>query len=119
MSKIKILLGFLTLAFLITIGWQLGSCELANIEFRDDLQDMATELDTHIGFAPPRSDEALRNVIMQKAEKYGIDLDPSRITIRRIGSGEKETLYLAADYYATVRLASYSYDLHFTPTSRK
>lgn len=41
MGKIKIIVGFILFALIMSTGWQLASCEFANYELRDDLKDVA------------------------------------------------------------------------------
>jgi hypothetical protein len=98
--------------------WQLGACMLANVELRDDMQDMSSQLGSRIGLTPAASDEDLRQAIFRHAQKYGIDLDSNQITVRRSGPEEKD-LYLAVDYTRLVRVPGMTFTLHFTPHAEK
>ena len=60
MRKITILVGIVFLIVMIVMGWQIGSSELANVQLQDDMQDIASQAGTRIGFVEPRSDEDLR-----------------------------------------------------------
>ncbi len=41
MRNVKIVLGLAVLVLVVTLGWQVGKCEVANIELQDDRRDMA------------------------------------------------------------------------------
>ena len=41
--------GLAALALVVIVGWQLGAALLANIELRDDMQDIAFQLSLHDG----------------------------------------------------------------------
>jgi hypothetical protein len=108
-------------AVLATAGmavWQLSACMLANLELRDDMQDMSSQLGSRIGLTPAASDEDLRQAIFRHAQKYGIDLNHDQITVRRSGPEEKE-LYLAAEYTRLVRVTGLTFTLHFAPHAGK
>jgi hypothetical protein len=119
MRKITLILGLAVLVLTVLAGWQIGACELANMNFQEDLHDLASQVGTHIGFAAPTSDEEMNLIVVHKAKEHGIDLQATQVTVRRTNSGETSTLYLAADYTVPVNLAFFSVNLHFTPTSDK
>jgi len=117
MSKVKIVLGFLLLTFVVTIGWQIGSCEIANVEIRDDLHDLASQLSSRIGLTQAPTDEELRNTIIRRAKRYGVELQPSQITVEHSGSGEHASVQLSADYTVPIRMPGFALIFHFTPSS--
>lgn len=119
MRKAKIILGLAVLGLALIAGWQITSCELANLEFQSDLRDVAAEIAARIGLSAPTSDEELRNLVTHKAERYEIQLQPDQITVQHMGTGDASTVYLAADYKVRVNLLVYSLTLHFTPSSTK
>jgi hypothetical protein len=119
MRKAKIILGLAVLGFALIAGWQITSCELANLEFQSDLRDVAAEIAARIGLSAPTSDEELRNLVIHKAERYEIQLQTDQITVQHMGTGDASTVYLAADYKVRVNLLVYSLTLHFTPSSTK
>ena len=96
-------------------AWQVGSSELANIELRDDMQDMASQIATRTGFSSTKSDADLRSAVLKKAEKYDIALNPDQITVQQSGSGNQSSVYVAADYSVPVHLPGFEFTLHFTP----
>jgi hypothetical protein len=114
---IVVALGLLLVAGI--IGWQVGSCELANYELQDDLHDMASQLGMRMGLDAPHSDEELVNSIISKAQKYDIELRPEQVTVRRRGSGENMVIYLAAEYTATIYFPGIYFTMHFHPASGK
>lgn len=119
MNKSKIILGLAVFALLLSLGWQVGACELANFELRDDMQDMASQAGLRVGLTSPTSDDDLRTAILRKAEKYDIALSPEQVTVERMGSGPTSTIYIAAEYRVQIYLPGYSFELHFTPESGK
>ncbi|HTW58073.1 MAG TPA: hypothetical protein VMD99_08085 [Terriglobales bacterium] len=119
MRKITITLSLAVLVLAITAGWQTGSWELANMNFQEDIHDMASQAGAHTGVVAPASDEDLVRAVMRKAEEHGIELKPDQVTVRRTGSGQESTLYLAADYTVQVNLLLFSFHLHFAPSNQK
>ncbi|MGB8011639.1 MAG: hypothetical protein WCF68_08500 [Terriglobales bacterium] len=98
-------------------GWRILEPEITNIIFQDELRDSAAQLGWRTGVAPPNSDEDLRNIVIRKAATHGIPVGPKQVTVRRRGTGESMTWYIAVDYTVPVDLFVYSYSLHFAPTS--
>ena len=114
-QRLKIIAGVAILLVIWSAGWQIGKWELANVELRDDMHDMASQLGARIGFSAPLSDEEFRNEVMRKAQKYGIQLSPEQVTVVRTGEGLDTRMYLAANYSVPVQLPGFSFHLHFTP----
>jgi len=117
--KLKYALGITLVVLAAMIGWQVGASELANVQLQDDLRDMSSKLDTRIGFSAPKSDDDYRNEVIRRAVQHGIALEPREVIVERHGTGESETLSLAADYKVPVRIPGFSFALHFTPKSEK
>jgi hypothetical protein len=117
--KIVIILGLGLLATAIMAGYQIGVRELANIELRDDMQDLASQLGTRIGYSVLASDDELRNAVVRKAQNHGIALMPEHVTVEHIGSGYTSTVYIAAEYTASIDLPGLSFNLHFAPATGK
>jgi hypothetical protein len=117
--KAKILLGSAVLALAVAVGWQIASCEIANLELQADMRDIAAQVASRIGLEAPNSEEDLRNAVIHKAEEHNIQLEPAQVAVQRTGSGKTLTIYLAADYKSRVNLLIYSFALHFTPSSTK
>jgi hypothetical protein len=115
--KFGLCIGVVVLAAM--AGWQIGSSELANVELLDDLHDMASKLDTRIGFSAPKSDDDYRNEVIRRADQHGIVLQPREVMVERHGSGESETISLAVDYKVPVRVPGFAFALHFTPRSER
>jgi hypothetical protein len=119
MRKITVMIGIAVLVGLVVMGWQIGSCELANVALRDDMQDIASQAGTRIGFVEPRTDEDLRRAVMRKAKEHDIELDPDQVRVQRTASADMSTVYLAADYVVLVKLPVGAFTLHFTPSAGK
>ena len=119
MGKAKLILGFAVLALVVAVGWPIASCELANLELREDLQDLAAQNGARIGLAAPSTDEDLRSTVIREANEYDIHLEPEQVIVHRMGTAQPPILYLAADYNARVKLPGCSFTLHFTPSSAR
>ena len=115
MRTIKVILGVAVLVLAITVGWQIGSAEIANMNLQEDIRDLASQAGTHWGANAPRSDEEMRGLVILKAKEHGIDLDPSQVTVERANPGVHSTLFLSADYTQPVNLGIVTLPLHFTP----
>jgi len=117
MGKVKIILGCALLALVVSTGWQIAACELANYELQDELKDLGSLSGTRIGLSNPKSDDDLREAIIAKARGHAISLDPSQITVERWGTAEYPRAYLAVDYKARIALPGFAFTLHFQPNS--
>jgi hypothetical protein len=118
-GKAKLVLGLAVLAVVAIARWRIGSCEIANLELQTDLHDISIQLASRIGMEAPHSDQDLRDAVIHRAEEHGIHLEPQQVTLQHVGSGKTESIYLAAEYDARVRLPGYSLTLHFSPSSTK
>ena len=116
-DKVKIIAGFLVFALVMSTGWQIGACELANYEFKDDLKDVAAMNGARIGLAAQQSDDDLRATVMHKAASHDIVVDPEEITVRRSGPEDDPVIFLAAKYRARIWLPGMRLVVHFTATS--
>ena len=119
MGKTKLILGLAVLALAVAAGWPIASCELANLELRADLRDIAAQNAARIGLASPSTDEDLRRTVVRAAKEYEIQLEPEQVILHRTGTAEAPILYLAVDYNVLVKLPGYSFTLHFTPSSAR
>ena len=118
-GKAKLILGLVVLALAGVAGWRVASCELANLELRDDMRDLAAQIGSRIGLTPASSDEDFRSAVIRKAEEHEIQLEPGQVTVQRTGTAEAPTIYLAADYKVRVKLLGFAFAFHFTPSSAK
>jgi len=117
MGKVKVILGCALLALVVSTGWQIAASVLANYELQDELKDIGSLSSTRIGLADPKSDDALREAVIEKARGHGIALEPTQITVERWGTAEFPRAYLAVDYKARITLPGFSFALHFRPNS--
>lgn len=119
MRNLKVLLALAVLAAAAIAGWQVAASELANVELRDDMRDLSSQLGGRIGLTPPSSDEDFRQAVIAHAMKYGIELTKEQVTVQRSGTGTAADIYLAADYEAPIHLPGLTFDLHFNPSAGK
>lgn len=97
------------------VGWQIGSCELTNYELQDDLKDLTAQVSAKVGLVPAKSETELRDIVIQRAAHYGIELLPYQVTVGRYGAAEAPEIRIRVEYDATVDLKFYSFIIHFTP----
>ena len=119
MRKVKLVLGLAVLALAGVAGWRIGSCELGNIELREDMRDLAAQVGSRIGLTPQSTDEDFRRAVIHKAEEHEIQLEPEQVTVQRTDTDDAPIIYLAADYKVRVKLLGFSFTFHFTPSSAK
>ena len=119
MGKGKLILGLAVLALAVIAGWQIVSCELANLELRGDLRDIASQAGAYIGLVSFNSDEDFRNAVIRAAKGHEIELEAEQVTVQRTGTAPNQSIYLAVDYKARVKVPGFSLALHFHPTSAR
>jgi|SRR5215469_725627 len=119
--KIKVLLSLAVLTLIVAAAWQIGGAEIANLNFREDIRDVAAQAGTHIGYLSPMSEDQVTQLVIQKAGDRGITLAAEQITVKRVPAQrpEQSTWYLAADYSVPVNLGFTTIRLHFTPASER
>jgi hypothetical protein len=100
-------------------AWKIAEPEITNIVFEDELRDSAAQLGWRTGVTPVNSDEDLRNIVIRKAERHDIRLDPKQVTVWHSGTGEYTVWYIAVDYMVRVDLLVYSFNMNFHPTSKR
>ena len=109
MNKLKLILAVALLALIVSTGWQVACCELANYELanyelQDDLKDIASQAGARIGMARPSSDEELQQAVVARARNHHIQIDPGQATVRHSGSEEAPVVLLAVNYSAKIDL---------------
>jgi hypothetical protein len=114
---IKIIVGLVLFAFVMTTGWQLAACEFANYQLRDDLKDVATMGSSRLGLLAESSDADLRDAVIRRAAQHGIHLIPEQILVQRSGTTENPKVFLAAKYRARVVMPGISLIFHLKATS--
>lgn len=119
MRRVLLILGLAVVVSAGVAGWQIASCELANVELHDDIRYLAAQIGTRIGLDAPSTDEDLRGAVIRKAQEHQIRLQPEQVTVQRTGTGDAQLVYLAADYKVRVRLLGFSLPLHFITSSAK
>lgn len=113
MKRLKTIFVLAVLVFAILGGWRVGSSEVSNLQFQEDLHDLASQRSFRFGNTPPKSEDELREAVISKARQYDINLTPEQVTVRT------SPTYLAAEYSVPVNLPRVSFTLHFTPSSEK
>jgi hypothetical protein len=114
----KYVFGIAIVVAVVMAGWEVLAPEVTSVIFQDELRDTSAQLGWRTGVAPPNSDEDLRNIVIRKAEKHDIVLDPKQVTVQRTGEGEYTYWHIAVDYSVPVDLLVYSFKLRFRPTSK-
>jgi len=120
MNKISLIAILLLLVVACNGVWQIGSSEVANLNFQEDIRDVASQAGARVGVVvPPSSDEVVIQTIIRKAKEHGIELRADQVTVRRTQLGEDSILHLSADYTVPVKLFFVSLSLHFAPASER
>jgi hypothetical protein len=119
MRKLIILLSSVILVLAFNVGWQVGASVLANIELRDDLQDLASQLGNRVGLSSPISDDEFRRAVIDRAGRYDIELAPDQVTVERTGYGVKGAIYLQVHYSVEIHAPGYAFTMNFAPESGK
>ena len=119
MRKAKLIPGLAALALAVAVSWPIASCELANLELREDMRDLAAQVGSRIGLTPQSTDEDFRSAVIRKAQEHEIQLEPGQVTVQRTGTDGEPVIYLAADYKVRVKRLGFSFTFHFTPSSAK
>ncbi|HKF02836.1 MAG TPA: hypothetical protein VKB49_11005 [Candidatus Sulfotelmatobacter sp.] len=117
MKIIKIIVGLVVFAFVMSTGWQLAACEFANYQLRDDLRDVATMGSSRLGVLAESSDGDLREAVIRRAGQHGIHLVADQILVQRSGTTEHPVIFLAAKYRARVVMPGFSLIFHLKATS--
>lgn len=115
--RIKIIVGLILLALVVSTGWQIAACEYANYELRDDLKDVASLGASRIGLAEQQSDDQLRATVVRKAAGHGIPLDPEQVNVTRSGTGETQAVFLETKYAARIWLPGFRLVIRLKATS--
>src|SRR5215472_16062455 len=116
-GKVKVAVGILVAVLVVWLGWQIGACELANTELRDDLRVVAAQMGARIGLEAPSSDEELKKEVINRAAGHDIELEPGQIAVKRTTG--TPPIELMVDYTAKVKLGVWSFDMDFTTTSAR
>ena len=78
MGKLKLILGLAVVALSIIVGWQIASCELANLELQEDLRDLAAQTGAYIGLNSFNTDETSVTASSATPKSMGFSLNLSR-----------------------------------------
>ena len=78
MRASTIVLSLAVLVLVVTAGWQVASGEWANINFRDELQDMGPMAGADRGVVAPLSDEEMVRAVITKQENTALNSIPIR-----------------------------------------
>lgn len=115
MLKRILMLAIAALAML--TAWQVGSAELANYNFQEDLHDLGSAQSSFRFGNVSRSDEDIREAVIRKADAEGIELTPDQVTVRHADDRADAPLYLEARYSVPVKVVNYSFVLQFNASS--
>jgi hypothetical protein len=113
MGTLKLILGFAVIVAVVIAASQIIPPELANYSFQDDLRNIAVMG----GANPNRTDEDIKNAVLNKAKEHEIPLVPEQVTVQHIGTPGAPAIFVAADYSVAITLPGYSFSMHFTPSS--
>lgn len=92
----KAIAGLLVLAFAAYIGFQFIPPYFSNFQFSDDCQSIAR----FAGPATGKSEDDIRNEVMQKVKEYSLPIKPEQVKVNRDGL----QVTIATDYTQVVEL---------------
>lgn len=118
MRRIKFIIAATIFLLVLSTSWQIASCELANLELRDDMKTVAAMGGSRIGLMADASDEDLREEVVQNAASHGVRLSKNQIVVKRSGTPGNPKIFLSARYQSRVSMPGLSLVFHFTATSR-
>lgn len=112
-KKWVLFVGFLGVLVAVAVAWQVAFAEIGNIEFRDDLRDIASQNGVNIGLNPPKTDDQIRQDVVAAAADCGFHLQADEVRLERIADPFHLHYNLDVSYARRMNLLVYSFDLHF------
>jgi len=113
MKKAAIVLGLAVLLFAAIAVWQVSLVYVANFQLGSDLNAMAVQQKSRMGWKAFDSEADLRAAVITHARERGIQLKPEQVIVERVATWNAMSVSLTVDYDAPVNLLLYSYALHF------
>lgn len=114
MGIVKALVGLLAIAAVFVVVFQVVPPIMTNYSFEDDLRTVAMMDGNNF----QKTDEDVRNDVIRKAKDHDLSLEPKQVTVQRMNTPGLAAVFVAADYTVPINLPGYSFDMHFTPSSR-
>jgi hypothetical protein len=109
MKLLRTFFGLFIIAAAIYMGCKVLPPYIASFQLEESIDDTA-----RLGTADHhKSDEEIQQLVVQEAQKLGIDLAPEQIQVER-KYGE---VLLWADYTVHINVPFHPFDLHFQPMS--
>jgi len=98
---------------MIVVGVAVIPPYFSNYQFQDDLKQeaLASTYST-------KSEDDIRDEVIKRARNFDIALDPKEVTVQRTGGLGSGSLYIEADYAVPISLPGYSFELHFSPSTK-
>ncbi len=109
----KLVLGFVVIAFVGLVCFKLIPPFFANYELEDAIKTEATQ-----STYSARSEDDIRQAIIKQARNLDIPLTPKQVHVQRVGSLGTGTLSIDAEYSVPVDLPGYSTTLEFHPSTQ-
>jgi uncharacterized protein DUF4845 len=108
MGKIKGLIGLLVVAGGFYVAWNLIPPYFHNYQLQDDLDDIARRTSYTM-----KSDDEVKQMVMQKAQNNEVALNEQQITVTRSGDG----IGISVKYQVHVEMMVHPVDLDFQAKS--
>ena len=109
MNRLKAFFGLFVVVAAFYTAWMLMPPYVNNYQFQDDIRNEAL-----INSYSNKSDQDIRNTLVNKAAEYGIRLKAEEINVQRNGP----ELSIWADYTVHVDLPGFPLDLRFHPATK-
>jgi hypothetical protein len=111
MKALKSLLGVVILVGIVYGLWLFFPPYLASYQLEDHME--TTSRLSAVAY-PPKTDDDIRNAVMQEVRNLKIPLTPEQVNVQRNGSD----IVIWADYTVRVDVPVYPVDLTFHPASK-
>jgi len=118
-KRVGFILGFVIFAMAAIPGWQIAASYLANYELQSEMNDLAAQNGARVGLAALSSEDEFSKSVIERAKQHGILLNPEQVTVDLTATPDATTIYLSAQYDASVNMLVFSFPLHFTPSSMR
>ena len=113
MATLKLIFGLGVLGAVILLAVKVVPPYFSNYEFEDAIKTEAL----HSTYST-RTEDDIREAVVQQALKYDIELKPEQVHVKRLGQNFGGTLAIDVEYSVPIDLLGYSTTLEFHPSTK-
>src|SRR5580698_900292 len=115
-TKLKIAAALALVAAVAIPLWQYAAWEYTSRELESDVHYQTAQIAASIGLGTPKTDDQIRDTLIAEFKDEGVDLDPSRVTIRRSGDEDTPVFDIDVDYDVPIHFFGITQTLHYHAT---